>query len=402
MKSHGWDVASDKPDAAPTTVTSSQEWDRWMKAHEECKSQNDYKELNQNVEHAPAASITTTSVSSVQVPDPTPDLSDDELVTLQLKEQNQNSDFAPMLTLPKGKVNENNFEECMKSSKPIAPIPSGSIEQMFNDKGPPEGTTAHQVLETRSKFNYRNVLGELMYVYITCRPDIGYAITTLSKFSSEPSAFHYKLLRGVAKYLRSTIKWGIRFNRPTPLNLDILQDSVPYPELENSLDDFPVDVNRPVLQVFTDAAFGNDLTRRRSTTGIVFTYCGGAIIYRSKTQTLTAGSSTEAEFIAAVTAAKLTRYLRCILKQLGEEQTAPTDIYIDNLSALKIINDNCSPTERTRHMALRFFAIQDWREDGDIIMKHIPGVLNPSDDMTKPLGWVLHARHCRRIMGHYG
>ena len=177
---------------------------------------------------------------------------------------------------------------------------------------------------------------------------------------------------------------------------------MPYPELQNSSDVFPVDVNRPVLQVFTDAAFGNDLTRRRSTTGIVFTYCGGAIIYRSKTQTLTAGSSTEAEFIAAVTAAKLTRYLRCVLKQLGEEQTDPTDIYIDNLSALKIINDNCSPTERTRHMALRFFAIQDWREEGDIIMKHIPGILNPSDDMTKPLGWVLHARHCRRIMGHYG
>ena len=117
---------------------------------------------------------------------------------------------------------------------------------------------------------------------------------------------------------------------------------------------------------------------------------------------MTARSSTEAKFIAAVTAAKLARYLRCVLKQLGEEQTAPTDIYIDNLSALKIINDNCSPTERTRHMALRFFAIQNWREEGDIIMKHIPGILNPSDDMTKPLGWVLHARHCRRIMGHYG
>ena len=38
-------------------------------------------------------------------------------------------------------------------------------------------------------------------------------------------------------------------------------------------------------------------------------------------------------------------------------------------------------------MTLRFFAIQDRREEGDIIMEHIPGVLNPSDDMTKPLGW---------------
>ena len=137
FKSHGWDVASDKPDTAPTTVTSSREWDKWMKAHEESKSQNDYYGKCGNVEHAPAASITTTSISLVQVNDPAPDLSENELVTLQLKEQNRNSDFAPMLTLPKGRVNENNFEECMKSSKPIAPIPSGSIEQMFNDKGPP-------------------------------------------------------------------------------------------------------------------------------------------------------------------------------------------------------------------------------------------------------------------------
>jgi hypothetical protein len=124
-------------------------------------------------------------------------------------------------------------------------------------------------------------------------------------------------------------------------------------------------------------------------------------LYRSKTQTLTAGSSTESEFIAAVTAAKLARYLRSVLKQLGFLQTKPTVIFIDNVSALKIINDNTSPTDRTRHMDLRFFAIQDWRESGDIVMSHIAGILNPSDDLTKPLGWVLHSRHCRCIMGHY-
>lgn len=191
MKSRGWNVASDQPDAVPTTVTDSREWDQWMKAHEE----------GSNIEHTLATSITTTSLSSIHVNSPAPDLSDDELVTLKLKDKNPNNDFAPMLTLPKGKVNENNSEECIKSSKPIAPIPSRSIEQMLRDKGPPEGTAAQQVLETSSKFNYKNVLGELMYFYITCRHDIGYAITTLSKFSSEPSAFHYKLLRGVAKYL---------------------------------------------------------------------------------------------------------------------------------------------------------------------------------------------------------
>ena len=160
-----------------------------------------------------------------------PDLSTDELVALNLKDKNENSDFAIKLTLLNGKVNKNNFEECMKSSKPIAPTPSGSTKQMFRDEGAPEGTDTHQVLKTSLKFNYQNVLGELMYVYInniTCRPDIGYGITTLSKSSLEPSAFHYKLFCGVAKYLRSIITWGISFNQPFPLNLDKFYESVLY------------------------------------------------------------------------------------------------------------------------------------------------------------------------------
>ena len=101
------------------------------------------------------------------------------MVTLQLKDKNKYSDFTLAFKRPKGKINENNFEECIQSSKPIVPIPSSSINQIFCDKGPPEATIAHQVLETSSKFNYQNKLGEFMGVYITCRPDIGYAITTL-------------------------------------------------------------------------------------------------------------------------------------------------------------------------------------------------------------------------------
>ena len=90
-----------------------------------------------------------------------------------------------------------------------------------------------------------------------------------------------------------------------------------------------------------------------------------------------------------------------IFKQLGYEQTNPTPIHIDNLSALQIINNNTSPTDQTHHLDIRYFAIQDWREAGDIIMEHIPGVLNPSDNMTKPLGYVLHVRHCHQSIGHY-
>ena len=152
---------------------------------------------------------------------------------------------------------------------------------------------------------------------------------------------------------------------------------------------------------FVDAAHANELRKRRSTTGYVFTFCGGAIVYKSKTRPLTAASSTEAEFIAAYSATKAARYLHFILLKLGYEQSEPTLIYIDNMSALQMINDNTLPTEHTRHMDIWYFAIQDWREDKDILMFHIPGVMNPSDGLTKPLGYVLHAQHCQLTIGHY-
>ena len=66
-----------------------------------------------------------------------------------------------------------------------------------------------------------------------------------------------------------------------------------------------------------------------------------------------------------------------------------------------MVNNN-HPTERSRHIDIAHFAIQEWRANGDIRLAHIPGVINPSDAATKPLPWTLHDRHVRRAMGHYG
>ena len=134
LKSHGWDVASNQPNTALTTLTNSRTWNNWMEAKQLADFGKDFTDnKDTDVTHAAAASITTTGLSSVNTSSSAPDLFDDELVALKLKDKNENSDFAPTLTLPKSKVNETNFEECMKSSKPIAPIQSGSIEQMFCD-----------------------------------------------------------------------------------------------------------------------------------------------------------------------------------------------------------------------------------------------------------------------------
>ena len=169
--------------------------------------------------------------------------------------------------------------------------------------------------------------------------------------------------------------------------------------LDPDLPDFPA-TDLFELTGFVDAAHANDLRKRRSTTGYAFLLSGAAIAYKSKTQTITATSSTEAEFIAAVAAAKTAKYLRSIMVDLGFTQSGPTRLYEDNMAAIQMINAK-RPTERSRHIDIQYFAIQDWREAGDIELVYCPGILNPADDLTKPLGWVLHSRHARRIMGHY-
>ena len=174
-------------------------------------------------------------------------------------------------------------------------------------------------------------------------------------------------MKCLAQYLHATADWEIRFKRTKPLQLldanyergffHNTKYEVPNePEMEEL---FKADITTNKLVGFCDAAHANGLRNQRTTTAIVFTFMGGAIIYKSRTQLLTAGSSIEDEFIAAHSTAKVARYLQFLLKDLGYEQSGPTPIYIDNLPALQMIDDNSSPTEQTRHVHIQYFSLQD-------------------------------------------
>ena len=120
-----------------------------------------------------------------------------------------------------------------------------------------------------------------MYAYVTCRPDIGYSICCLSKFSTCPSELHYNFLKGVAIYLKRTKHWGTRYHRQAPtkhasLDPGCFQDEpLPLPDGYPIFPDHPAGPN-PIC--FVDAAYANDLRKRRSTTtGYAIMLAGGAI-----------------------------------------------------------------------------------------------------------------------------
>ena len=114
-----------------------------------------------------------------------------------------------------------------------------------------------------------------------------------------------------------------------------------------------------------------------------------------------ATSSTEVEFIAAVSAGKMSKHIRYILDDIGITQVGPTAIYEDNSAAILMANAG-KPMERSRDIDIQYFALQEWVQKVLVKLHHIPGVASLADSMTKELGWVLHTRHVTRLMGHCG
>jgi hypothetical protein len=100
------------------------------------------------------------------------------------------------------------------------------------------------------------------------------------------------------------------------------------------------------LTGYVDAAHATNLKTRRSVSGYVFTLAGGAVAFKSKLQATVATSSTKAEFLAAVSAAKVAKYLRSVLHELGFGQGKPTPLYVDNQAATAMVNER-EPTPRS-------------------------------------------------------
>lgn len=264
---------------------------------------------------------------------------------------------------------------------------------------PKEGSTEHQDLQESMGFSYRQLLGELTYAYVICRPDIGYAVTMLSRFSTAPHRDHYLGLTRIAKYLRQTIHWGIVYWREQA-RMDLPEAAFDLASVNPTLPEFP-SIPLDELAGFCDAAYATDVRTRRSVTGYAFTFAGGAVAYKSKLQPVVSLSSSEAEFYAAVQASKCALYLRMVLNELGFLKKGATTLHIDNQACVHMINDN-KPTSRTRHVWIHWFAIQEWRQRQLIKAINLPGVILPADGLTKAVGTTLHTRHARRMMGHYG
>ncbi|KAL9185818.1 hypothetical protein ACHAXT_003595 [Thalassiosira profunda] len=308
------------------------------------------------------------------------------------------------------RVAEKHLNSWMKlSHSPNCPTPLPTNETFLktfhaadgarNDDGTPD-VNAIASLEKHHGFGYRSAIGELIWPYVTCRPDIAYGVVRASQHSSCPAEIHFHAVKHALKYMVLTKDDGIYFWRPQP------RDDLPAvapPQISSTFHDLlhdgrPLETNPTVANAYMDSDWGSCPRTRRSMGGGCLRLAGGPVAYRSRLQPTVALSSTEGEFMEASDMGKTILAARSILYDLGIPQEAATIAYEDNNACIAMANAQ-KPTSRTRHVDIRWFALADWVERDLIILERIATAQNMADHFTKQLGPTLFKRHVDYVMG---
>ena len=174
-----------------------------------------------------------------------------------------------------------------------------------------------------AKVPYSSVVGSLMYAMVCTRPDIAHAVGVVSRFLKNPGKEHWEAVKWILRYLRGSSDECLCFG-----------------------------ASNPILKGYTDSDIAGDLDNRKSTTGYLFTFSGGAISWQSKLQKCVALSTTEAEYIAATEAGKEMIWLKRFLQELGLNQMEYI-VYCDSQSAIDL-SKNSMYHARTKHIDVRY------------------------------------------------
>ena len=202
---------------------------------------------------------------------------------------------------------------------------------------------------------YQSAVGSLMYVMLGTRPDISYAVSKVSQYSTNPNQTHWTAVKRIFQYLAGTPNRGLYYG--------IQGNGTGY----------------------TDADWGSG-EDRRSIGGYAFILNGAAISWNSKTQATVALSSTEAEYMALTQAVKESLWLQGILDDLGARKhlTEMRNISIDNQGAIPLAK-NPEFHARTKHIDIQYHFVREHIEKGDIGLTYCHTSKKTADIFTKAL-----------------
>jgi hypothetical protein len=211
-----------------------------------------------------------------------------------------------------------------------------------------------------------------MYAMLCTRPDLAYAVSQISQYSSNPTYAHFLVAKRIFRYLNGSRNMGITFSGSKP-------------ELE--------------MEAYCDAdwASGED---RKSISGYVFIIGGGIVSWQSKKQPTVALSSTEGEYMAMTQTSKEILWIQQLLKDLGRRAINDKLLKEDNMGAIALAK-NPQYHARTKHIDIQHHFIRQCLEDGKIELEYCPTEDMIADIMMKALSKEKHQRFMS-MMGMQG
>ena len=135
---------------------------------------------------------------------------------------------------------------------------------------------------------YRQLIGSLLYL-VNTRPDICYAVNTLSQHMVELSQVHWVATKHVLRYLHGTIGYDLRYTTGDGVK----------------------------LEGFTDSDWAGSVVDRKSTSGCWFSLGSTMVSWFNKKQSSVALNTAEAEYIAACATCKEAVWLQKLLANLS-------------------------------------------------------------------------------------
>ncbi len=207
---------------------------------------------------------------------------------------------------------------------------------------------------------YQSLIGSLMYLAMTTRPDILHSVTKLAQRNVDPHKEHEVGAKRILRYLKGT----------TELKLHYQSNGQP-------------------IHGYVDADWAGDSSDRKSFSDWSFFAAGAAFAWESKKQSVVALSTTEAEYVALSSAAKEASYITKLVNEMGFGDVPAVKIYSDNQSALSLAK-NSKFHARSKHIDIRHHHIRDLYKNKKIEIEYVPTESMISDVLTKNLCKVKH------------
>lgn len=219
-------------------------------------------------------------------------------------------------------------------------------------------------------YNYRQLLGCLMYLSVCTRPDIAYACSQLSQYNNCFGLTHWLAAKRILRYLAGTIDYSLLFVKSSQLN----------------------------LSAYADADFANDHNDRRSYTGFAIKLGENIVHWEARKQKCIALSSCESEYLALCDVTKDLCFIRNFLSEIFTELKLHSIlVYNDNQSAHKLLTSKEYCHKRTKHIDIRYHFIKDLVETNFIVIKYLNTESMFADVLTKPLSKCKHVEFMHEL-----